>query len=98
MRKDTTFSNRKLTEAEFSKKYWRGGRHPYQYHTGSVSDGRDEREQFLFNNCRALFELMDLREKHNRETIFGLCGRIEALEKLLASSQPRDKGDNLPDE
>lgn len=98
MRKDTSFSDQKLTEAEFSKKYWMGGRHPYQYHTGSVSDGRDEREQFLFNNCRALFELMDLREKRSRETIFHLCERIEALEKLLPSSRPRDQGDDLSEE
>lgn len=84
MRKDTSFSDQKLTEAEFSKKYWTGDRHPYQYHTGSVSDGRDEREQFLFNNCRALWETMNRADECHRKMIYRLSERIEALEKQLA--------------
>ena len=58
MRDDMSFSERKLTNEEFSKKYWRNGESPYQYHTGSVEDGRDEREQFIFNNVRALREMI----------------------------------------
>lgn len=54
MRKDTTFSDRKLSREEFSKKYWLDGDAPYQYHSGTIEDGRDEREQFIFNNMVAL--------------------------------------------
>jgi hypothetical protein len=72
MRKDTSFSDRKLTEQEFSEKYWLNGDAPYQYHTGSIEDGRDEREQFVFNNIRALFELFKDEDKR-------LTGYIESL-------------------
>ena len=54
MRKDTSFSDVKLTNEEFSKKYWQNGKRPYQYHTAAIEDARDEREQFVFNNIRAL--------------------------------------------
>lgn len=66
MRKDTTFSDRKLTVDEFSKKYWMGGESQYQYHTGSIEDGRDEREQFVFNNIRAIWERMKENQKEDR--------------------------------
>ena len=66
MRKETGFSVRKLNTDEFSRKYWKYGSFPYQYHTGTIEDGRDEREQFLFNNVRALKDLMDSHEKVNR--------------------------------
>ncbi len=65
MRKDTSFSDRKLTADEFSQKYWRGGEVPYQYHTGSIEDGRDEREQFVFNNIRAIWERMKINNENN---------------------------------
>lgn len=65
MRKDTSFSDRKLTADEFSQKYWRGGETPYQYHTGSIEDGRDEREQFVFNNIRAIWERMKINNENN---------------------------------
>lgn len=57
MRIDTSFSDRKLTAEEFQEKYWLGGQAPYQYHTASIEDGRDEREQFVFNNIRALHDI-----------------------------------------
>jgi hypothetical protein len=41
---------------------------PYQYHTASVEDGRDEREQFVFNNIRALYDLIRWHSKLSRET------------------------------
>ena len=66
MRKDTSFSERKLTADEFSQKYWREGEAPYQYHTGSIEDGRDEREQFVFNNIRAIWERMKVNNENNR--------------------------------
>lgn len=72
MRKDTSFSDRKLTGDEFSQKYWMGGDAPYQYHTGSIEDGRDEREQFVFNNIRAIWERM----KENRKSDRYESGRI----------------------
>ena len=54
MRDDTSFSDRKLSEKEFSDKYWMKGKFKYQYHTAGIEDARDEREQFVFNNVRAL--------------------------------------------
>lgn len=56
MRTDKSFSDRKLSTEEFIEKYWMGGKAPYQYHTGTIEDGRDEREQFVFNNIRSLKE------------------------------------------
>lgn len=38
---------------------------PYQYHTGSIEDGRDEREQFIFNNIRAIWERMKINNENN---------------------------------
>ena len=72
MRKDISFSDRKLTTDEFSQKYWKGGESPYQYHTGSIEDGRDEREQFVFNNIRAVWERM----KEGRELDRNERGKI----------------------
>ena len=57
MRKDASFADRKLTEEEFAEKYWLGREAPYQDHTGTTEDGRDEREQFLSNNTRALYAI-----------------------------------------
>ena len=48
MRDDTSFSDRKLSEKEFSDKYWMKGKFKYQYHTAGIEDARDEREQFVF--------------------------------------------------
>ena len=57
MRDDTSFSDRKLSEKEFSDKYWMKGKVKYQYHTAGIEDARDEREQLVFNNVRALYDL-----------------------------------------
>lgn len=57
MRDDTSFSDRKLSEKEFSDKYWMNGKFKYQYHAAGIEDARDEREQFVFNNVRALYDL-----------------------------------------
>ena len=67
MRDDQTFTDRKLTLEEFSKKYWLDGHAEYQYHTGTIEDGRDEREQFLFNNIRALKSQLDFCWKNTIE-------------------------------
>lgn len=58
-RADTTFTDRKLTREEFAQKYWHENDpdYIYQYHTMDIEDGRDEREQLIINNIRALFLL-----------------------------------------
>ena len=72
MRTDTSFSDRKLSPEEFADKYWtpRKGRvFPYQYHDGRIEDGRDEREQFVFNNIRALYDMIrELRQSGCRNS------------------------------
>lgn len=83
MREDTSFADRKLTEEEFAEKYWLGGEAPYQYHTGTIEDGRDEREQFVFNNIRALYELMKAKDRMYLDTIGSLSYRVERLERLV---------------
>lgn len=71
MRSDTSFTDRKLTREEFAQKYWKGNdpNYVYQYHTMEIEDGRDEREQLLINNIRALREqlkrLMDYHRNNN---------------------------------
>ena len=87
MRKDTTFSDRKLTEKEFSDKYWMGGRFPYQYHTASIEDGRDELEQFLINNCRALWERMNREGERRRNGEGAAQVEIEQLREIVARQQ-----------
>lgn len=87
MRKDTTFSDRKLTEKEFSDKYWMHGEFPYQYHTASIEDGRDEREQFLFNNCRALWERMNREGERRRNGEGAAQVEIEQLRETVAKQQ-----------
>lgn len=83
MRADTTFSDRKLTREEFSKKYWMDGKVPYQYHTAEIEDGRDEREQFLINNCRALYELIRQQRKEAIQTMNRVSRQVEALERRV---------------
>lgn len=86
MRKGTSFSEKKLSCEEFSHKYWDNGEHPYQYHTGTIQDGRDEREQFLFNNCRALWKMIWQNNKclrmaveEQRQEVLSKLKRIAAL-------------------
>lgn len=85
MRKDTSFNDRKLTVEEFSKKYWLGGEAPYQYHTGTIEDGRDEREQFLFNNVRALYEMNRERNKRQDNKVSDINLRLYRAEKKIAA-------------
>lgn len=85
MRKDTSFSDRKLTVEEFSKKYWLGGEMPYQYHTGTIEDGRDEREQFLFNNVRALREMNRESNKRRDKKVSDMNLRLYRAEKKIAT-------------
>lgn len=109
MRKDTTFSERKLTEKEFSDKYWMHGQAPYQYHTGTIEDGRDEREQFIFNNIRAIWERMnyDAERQLNRSSwqeyelqkeVEALKAEMQALRAKITSLDPADDGRNAVEE
>lgn len=109
MRKDTTFSERKLTEKEFSDKYWMHGQAPYQYHTGTIEDGRDEREQFVFNNIRALWERMNYdadcqrdrggwQVKELEKAIEALKEEVKALRAKITSLDPADDGRNAVEE
>ncbi len=82
MRKDKSFSDAKLTREEFSKKYWMRGKAKYQYHTGEIEDGRDEREQFIFNNIRALKSMIDFKLLHDEKT----GGELLKLITILAVS------------
>lgn len=84
MRKDTNFSDKKLTAEEFSKKYWLNGEVPYQYHTGTIEDGRDEREQFLFNNVRSLYERQKRDRLRTNEKIGKVCLSVNEAEKKIS--------------
>lgn len=92
MRPDTTFSERKLSNEEFSAKYWMGGMTPYQYHTARIEDGRDEREQFVFNNIRALYNI------HTEHTVAELR-RIKAdlldIKRKLGEESGSKKASNI---
>lgn len=46
----------KLSDQQFSDKYWLYGDAEYQFHSMDISDGLDERQQLLINNDRALYE------------------------------------------
>lgn len=71
MRKDTTFSYQKLSRDEFSEKYWMNGEAPDQYHTMQIEDGRDEVEQLIINDLRALKEAnVQLRRRTNERAEF----------------------------
>lgn len=109
MRKDTTFSDRKLTAEEFSDKYWMHGQFPYQYHTGTIEDGRDEREQFVFNNIRALWERMNYDADHQlgrigwqeyelQREIEALKAEVQDLRAKIMSLDPANDGRNTIEE
>lgn len=83
MRKDTTFSENKLTSKEFNKKYWMNGKFPYQYHTAQIEDGRDEREQFIVNNIRALYNLRKTDKCQYRMNMGLFESKIGTLEKYI---------------
>lgn len=78
MREDTTFSENKLTTEEFSKKYWLAGLALDQYHTATIEDGRDEREQLIINNIRALNKKIEFYAEYG-------CGN--AMKRLREASR-----------
>lgn len=107
MRKDTGFEDRKLTTEEFAEKYWMpagGDIYPYQYHTGSIEDGRDEREQFVFNNIRALYDMImrtrricagcadsDIELRNMRIMIEEIQRKIKDLEEEIKSKSKGER-------
>ena len=62
-----------------------GGVAPYQYHTGTIEDGRDEREQFLFNNVRALREMNRESNKRRDKRVSDINLRLYRAEKKIAA-------------
>ena len=84
MRNDTTFTDEKLSTEEFSQKYWLGGVASYQYHTASIEDGRDEREQFVFNNIRALKETIDFHTNYTQTKMETLQRKIKRITTFTA--------------
>ncbi len=82
------FENRKLSREEFQDKYWLKGESIYQFHTPDIEDGRDEREQFIFNDIRALDNLIDFYfnlESEARQEISEKLHRLEPLIKISAA-------------
>lgn len=79
--------DKKLSENEFSDKYWKGGieEYVYQFHTMHIEDGLDERQQLLINNDQAIWKLINnliqkqsaFRYVNDREK------RIEKAEKAI---------------
>lgn len=59
----------KLSRQQFSDKYWLRGDAEYQFHTMSIEDGLDERQQLLINNDRALFKSIDWHYQRTREMV-----------------------------
>lgn len=76
--KETSFADAKLTPEEFVEKYWKIGGHdvPYQYHTMKIEDGRDEQEQLIINNIRAIWNLL-----HTPKAIEQLSMRTETYDE-----------------
>lgn len=56
MRNGYVIGGEKLSDQQFSDKYWLAGNAEYQFHSMDIGDGLDERQQLLINNDRALFE------------------------------------------
>ena len=83
MRNNYILGNEKLTEKEFSDKYWMGGQEEYiyQFHTMDIEDGKDERQQLLINNDRALFNLTDFIYKQVRKSLYV---EVEKMDKKIS--------------
>ena len=80
---DRTFSDRKLTREEFNQKYWLDGEAVYQFHTPNIEDGRDEREQFIFNDIRALDNRIDYFFNLESEARCEISQKLHKLEPLI---------------
>lgn len=79
--------DKKLSENEFSDKYWKGGieEYVYQFHTMHIEDGLDERQQLLINNDRAIWKLLNdlIRKRSVFEHLNDSEKRIIKAEKAI---------------
>lgn len=77
--------DKKLSEKDFSEKYWLDGDAEYQFHTMDIEDGTSERQQLLINNDRALRNMIDFYASNNREShseIHEELKRCKAISKI----------------
>ena len=75
-----TLGNKKLSRERFANKYWMGGReeYVYQFHTMDIADGKDERQQLLINNDRALYNLIrDIRQRNIKSDSYLELDKVE---------------------
>lgn len=68
----------KLTDDEFSEKYWSAGV-KYVYVPIGINGGRDEAEQIIFNNLHALWNRINYAIDQRYTGIRHLMAEIEAL-------------------
>lgn len=81
-----SFKDCKLTRKEFSEKYWMNGECVYQFHTPDIEDGQNEREQFIFNDIRALDNLIGYYFNLEREARVEVSKKLHKLEPLIKIS------------
>lgn len=74
-------SDEPKTISDFSEKYWLDGNIPYQYHTLEVEDGKNELEQLMINDIRALRNDSVWLRKTMTETAGRRRSQIEELKK-----------------
>lgn len=74
-------SDEPKTISDFSEKYWLDGNIPYQYHTLEVEDGKNELEQLMINDIRALRNDSVWLRKTMTETEGRRRSQIEELKK-----------------
>lgn len=66
---------------DFSEKYWLDGNIPYQYHTLEIEDGKNELEQLMINDIRALKNDAVWLRRTMTETAGRRRSQIEELKK-----------------
>ena len=73
----------KLSKELFSDKYWMGGQEEYiyQFHTMDIEDGKNERQQLLINNDRALYKM--IREVLKNGGLINRSKEIHEIKKEL---------------
>lgn len=74
-------SDEPKTISDFSEKYWLDGNIPYQYHTLEIEDGKNELEQLMINDIRALRNDAVWLRRTMTETAGRRRSQIEELKK-----------------
>lgn len=72
----------KLSEKQFSDKYWLNGDAKYQFHSMDIEDGLDERQQLLINNDRALLDLLNWHRNFTMERERDIEAQINSHVKM----------------